>query len=371
MSKLDCIKYDKSNDFYTLLDVKPGVKEDELKKSYHKLAMKHHPDKETGNEKVFKNINNAYDVLKDKKLRARYDQVRNEVLNPKKHTYASPKTQRDYRHADYSKSRGYYGQNDYRNGFKNDQEFYDFYSKNFYQKAKSGASFKDAKSQWERAKKERQEYYKNYQQSYAKDDFKSTGYNEDTNKHNYGSNQNQYEKQYSSSSSSSGQNYNQRNSSYKQHAGDGYYDFRQQYRYTDNSEEYKKYEERQKEKNTYEKWKKFRQQPKVKKTYKQYNPSTDSPFHYVNRRIMMNKIGRYTNFGRYKNFFKIINLKSGPMERMFSSAQKSFNQRANKETMSRGVINWSQFQRMFPMKYGIMSLFGLSIFYRALIKAKV
>lgn len=51
-----------------------------LNKSYYKLAMKHHPDKATGDEKLFKVINHAYDVLKNKDLRQKYDELRTESL---------------------------------------------------------------------------------------------------------------------------------------------------------------------------------------------------------------------------------------------------------------------------------------------------
>lgn len=45
--------------------------------------MQHHPDKATGDEKVFKEINNAYDILKDKSLRAKYDELRDYELTGK------------------------------------------------------------------------------------------------------------------------------------------------------------------------------------------------------------------------------------------------------------------------------------------------
>lgn len=40
----------------------------------------HHPDLQGGDEQMFKKISNAYDVLKDKKTRAEYDELREEIL---------------------------------------------------------------------------------------------------------------------------------------------------------------------------------------------------------------------------------------------------------------------------------------------------
>lgn len=61
-------------DFYEVLGVSKTASDDEIKKAYRKLAVQHHPDKEGGNEEKFKEISEAYEVLKDKQKRQRYDQ---------------------------------------------------------------------------------------------------------------------------------------------------------------------------------------------------------------------------------------------------------------------------------------------------------
>jgi molecular chaperone DnaJ len=63
-------------DYYSVLDVQRGAPDDEIKKAYRKLAMKWHPDRNNGSkeaEEKFKEITEAYDVLRDPQKRAVYD----------------------------------------------------------------------------------------------------------------------------------------------------------------------------------------------------------------------------------------------------------------------------------------------------------
>ncbi|MCZ7661258.1 MAG: molecular chaperone DnaJ [Xanthobacteraceae bacterium] len=63
-------------DYYEVLGVSRAASEAELKSAYRKLAMKWHPDRNSGDqtsEARFKEINEAYDVLKDDQKRAAYD----------------------------------------------------------------------------------------------------------------------------------------------------------------------------------------------------------------------------------------------------------------------------------------------------------
>lgn len=59
-------------DYYKILEVSKNASQEKIKKSYYKLAHKYHPDK-GGDEKKMKEINEAYQVLSDKKKRAQYD----------------------------------------------------------------------------------------------------------------------------------------------------------------------------------------------------------------------------------------------------------------------------------------------------------
>ena len=64
-------------DYYTTLGLSRDASEEDIKKSYRKMAMKHHPDRnpdDKGSEDKFKEAKEAYEVLTDAKKRAAYDQ---------------------------------------------------------------------------------------------------------------------------------------------------------------------------------------------------------------------------------------------------------------------------------------------------------
>ncbi|HEY8999635.1 MAG TPA: molecular chaperone DnaJ [Candidatus Saccharimonadales bacterium] len=61
-------------DYYEVLGVGKDASADEIKKAFRRAAIQHHPDKEGGDEAKFKEVNEAYEVLKDPSKRQRYDQ---------------------------------------------------------------------------------------------------------------------------------------------------------------------------------------------------------------------------------------------------------------------------------------------------------
>ena len=63
-------------DYYELLEVNKNASADEIKRSFRKLAMKYHPDRNQGDEvaaEKFKEVNEAHETLSDQQKRAAYD----------------------------------------------------------------------------------------------------------------------------------------------------------------------------------------------------------------------------------------------------------------------------------------------------------
>src|SRR5574339_114753 len=78
--RASCVRGDNGmakRDYYTVLGLNRDASEDDIKKAYRKLAMKHHPDRspdDKGAEEKFKEAKEAYEVLSDARKRAAYDQ---------------------------------------------------------------------------------------------------------------------------------------------------------------------------------------------------------------------------------------------------------------------------------------------------------
>lgn len=60
-------------DYYSILDIPKTASNDEIKKAYRKMAMKHHPDRNGGDDTNFKKIQEAYETLSDPTKRQQYD----------------------------------------------------------------------------------------------------------------------------------------------------------------------------------------------------------------------------------------------------------------------------------------------------------
>jgi molecular chaperone DnaJ len=74
-------------DYYEVLGVPKNASEEDIKKAYRKLAMKHHPDRNQGDaakgaEEKFKEVKEAYEMLSDAQKRAAYDQYGHAGVDP-------------------------------------------------------------------------------------------------------------------------------------------------------------------------------------------------------------------------------------------------------------------------------------------------
>src|SRR6266498_3343059 len=73
-------------DYYSVLGVNRDASEEDIKKAYRKLAMKHHPDRNPddkgSSEDKFKEAKEAYEVLTDAKKRAAYNQFGHAGVDP-------------------------------------------------------------------------------------------------------------------------------------------------------------------------------------------------------------------------------------------------------------------------------------------------
>jgi len=67
---------DNSKDYYKILGLNENATNEEIKQAFHNLAFKCHPDRPGGDEKRFKEINEAYQTLSNPNKKQRYDNMR-------------------------------------------------------------------------------------------------------------------------------------------------------------------------------------------------------------------------------------------------------------------------------------------------------
>src|SRR5882757_7222308 len=103
-----------AENLYAVLGVAKSATPDEIRKTYRKLARKHHPDVNPGDKKAeerFKKISAAYDVLSDDKKRAAYDEFGDASLESgfdatKAREYQRWQSARQQREADFGRGGG-------------------------------------------------------------------------------------------------------------------------------------------------------------------------------------------------------------------------------------------------------------------------
>lgn len=81
-------------DFYTVLGVGPEASAEEIRRAYHRLALRYHPDKNPGDKRAeerFKELAAAYETLRDSRRRAEYDRLSASLKRARKSERATPR----------------------------------------------------------------------------------------------------------------------------------------------------------------------------------------------------------------------------------------------------------------------------------------
>jgi len=84
-------------DYYEILGIRRGADGEEIKRSYRRLAMQYHPDRNPGDKKAeekFKEASEAYEVLRDPEKREIYDRFGHEGLRGTGFTGSTPRSGR-------------------------------------------------------------------------------------------------------------------------------------------------------------------------------------------------------------------------------------------------------------------------------------
>ena len=97
-------------DYYQILGISKNASESDIKKSYRKLALKYHPDKNQGNraaEEKFKEVNEAYQVLSDPEKRKKYDEFGEDWRHYQQSGSQGPYDWSQWKGADQGRASGY------------------------------------------------------------------------------------------------------------------------------------------------------------------------------------------------------------------------------------------------------------------------
>ncbi len=142
-------------DYYKILGVDRSASQEDIKKAYRKLALKYHPDRNPDNSEAelkFKELNEAYEVLKDPEKRKKYDKLGS---NWKQYQHAE-----GFDFEDFAKSSGFGGRNagfgfegTFGDIFGERSEFSDFFNYFFGRASSRGTSRESSSSFFERGSK--------------------------------------------------------------------------------------------------------------------------------------------------------------------------------------------------------------------------
>ncbi len=170
------ILYEENLDFYQVLGIKDSATGSEIKEAYYKLAKVYHPDVK-GDEKIFKNINLAYETLKKEEDKKAYDEIRKEVLSKRNQKYESGmknsfKKDNSYRsHNNYHKYSSNTNRQNKESNTKYNEKMYKEYQEGFYKSnnhSDQGFDKNTNNSYYEELEKEFEEFMKEQQETMKK-----------------------------------------------------------------------------------------------------------------------------------------------------------------------------------------------------------
>lgn len=89
--KIPDILIDPTKDYYKIMGVSKNANYDQIKKAKKRLLTKYHPDRESGDEEKYKEVNEAYDIIGNKENRKYYNLIRKEYNTRDTYNYKEQK----------------------------------------------------------------------------------------------------------------------------------------------------------------------------------------------------------------------------------------------------------------------------------------